>query len=155
MNAIIEKFVSDKNIALIGVSANKQKFGNALLHELTKKGYTVFPVHPSLTEVEGVKCFPDVKTLPENVTNLVVVVNPLATEQLIPQLTGSSIKRIWMHRGVGKGSGSAAAIESCKENGIEVVYGFCPMMFFSPSGIHSFHFWMRKKFGKIPAEFTL
>jgi len=155
MKAIIEKFVGDKNIALIGVSANKQKFGNAVLHELTKKGYTVFPVHPSLNEVEGIKCVPDVKTLPENVTNLIVVVNPLATEQLIPQLKGSSIKRIWMHRGVGKGSGSAAAIEACKENGIEVVYGFCPMMFFSPSGIHGFHFWMRKKFGKIPAEFTL
>lgn len=155
MKAIIEKFVSDKNIALIGVSANKQKFGNALLHELTKMGYTVFPVHPSLTEVEGIKCVPDVKTLPENVMNLIVVVNPLATEQLIPQLKDSSIKRIWMHRGVGKGSGSAAAIESCKENGIEVVYGFCPMMFFSTSGIHRFHFWMRKKFGKIPAEFAL
>jgi len=155
MKAIIEKFVSDKNIALIGVSANKQKFGNALLHELTKKGYTVFPVHPMLGEVEGIKCFPDIKTLPENVTNLVVVVNSLATEQLIPQLKSSSIKRIWMHRGVGKGSGSAAAIESCKESGIEVVYGFCPMMFFNPSGIHSFHFWMRKKFGKIPAEFAL
>ena len=154
MKAIIEKFVSDKNIALIGVSATKQKFGNALLHELMKKGYTVFPVHPSLTEVEGIKCFPDVKTLPENVTNLVVVVNPLATELIIPQLKDSSIKRIWMHRGIGKGSGSATAIESCKETGIEVVYGFCPMMFFSPSGIHSFHFWMRKKFGKVPAGFT-
>ena len=155
MNAIIEKFVSDKNIALIGVSADKQKFGNALLHELTKKGYTVFPVHPSLAEVEGIKCVPDVKTLPENVTNLIVAVNPLAAEQLIPQLKDSSIKRIWLHKGAGKGSGSAAAIESCKENGIEVVYGFCPMMFFSPSGIHRFHFWMRKKFGKVPEEFTL
>ena len=155
MKTIIEKFVSDKNIALIGVSANKQKFGNFLLHELTKKGYTVFPVHPSLTEIEGIKCFSNVKSLPCQVTNLILVVNPLAAEQLIPQLKGSSIKRIWMHRGVGKGSGSAAAIEACKENGIEVVYGFCPMMFFNPSGIHNFHFWMRKKFGKVPAEFIL
>ena len=46
MNTIIEKFVSDKNIALIGVSSDKKKFGNMLLLELTKKGYTVFPVHP-------------------------------------------------------------------------------------------------------------
>ena len=56
MNAVIEKFVSDKNIALIGVSANNQKFGNILLVELTKKGYTVFPVHPELSEVNGIKC---------------------------------------------------------------------------------------------------
>ncbi len=155
MNTIIERFKGDKNIALIGVSANKQKFGNFLLHELTRKGYTVFPVHPAITEVEGIKCYSDVNTLPCHVTNLLIVVNPLATEKLIPQLKDSPIQRVWMHRGAGKGASSAAAIESCKENGIEVVHGFCPMMFFSPSGIHSFHFWMRKKFGKIPAEFTL
>ena len=155
MNAIIEKFVGDKNIALIGVSANKQKFGNALLHELTKKGYTVFPVHPALSEVEGIKCHSDVKTLPCHVTNLILVVNPLVTEQLIPQLKDSSIQRVWMHRGAGKGSGSEAAIEACKENGIEVVHGFCPLMFFSPSGIHSFHFWLRKKLGKVPQEFSM
>ena len=155
MKAIIEKFVGDKSIALIGVSADKQKFGNALLHELTKMGYTVFPVHPTLAEVEGIKCYQDVKTLPEFVTNLILVVNPLATGQIIPQFKDSPIQRVWMHRGAGKGSGSVAAIEACKENGIEVVHGFCPMMFFSPSGIHSFHFWLRKKFGKVPPEFSL
>jgi len=155
MKAIIEKFVGDKNIALIGVSADKQKFGNALLHELTKKGYTVFPVHPTLAEVEGIKCYQDVKTLPDYVTNLLIVVKPTNTETIVRQLEDSSIQRVWMHRGAGKGAASATAIETCKENGLEVVHGFCPMMFFSPSGIHSFHFWLRKKFGKVPAEFTV
>jgi len=90
MNTIIESFKGDKNIALIGISTNKQKFGNALLHELTKKGYTVFPLHPLLAEVEGIKCYPDVKTLPDFVTNLILVVNPLATGQIIPQLKDST-----------------------------------------------------------------
>ena len=154
MNTIIDGFVSDKNIALIGVSADKTKFGNALLSELTKKGYTVFPVHPSLPEIEGIKCYTDVKLLPGHVTNLILVVKPAVTEHIIPQLKGSSILSVWMHKGAGQGSGSAAAIEACKEIGIEVVHGFCPMMFFSPSGIHRFHFWLRKKFGKVPAGFT-
>ena len=154
MKTIIEKFVSDKNVALIGVSAEKQKFGNALLQELTKKGYTVYPVHPTLAEVDGIKCFQDVKALPDNVTNLILVVNPEVTVQIIPQLKDSPIMRVWMHKGIGAGSGSLAAIEACKEHGIEVVHGFCPMMFFSQSGIHGFHFWLRKKFGKVPAEFV-
>jgi len=154
MNSIIEKFVGDKNVALIGVSVDKQKFGNAILQELTKKGYTVFPVHPTLSEVDGIKCFPDVKLLPDNVTNLILVVNPKVTVQIIPQLNDSPIRRVWMHKGIGAGSGSLAAIEACKEHRIEVVYGFCPMMFFSGSGIHGFHFWLRKKFGKVPAEFV-
>lgn len=154
MNTIIEKFVSDKNIALIGVSKDKQKFGNALLIELTKKGYTVFPVHPTIEEVNGSKCYPGIKTLPDYVTNLILVVKPEVTEQIIPQLKDSSIQRVWMHRGAGKGSASAVAIEACEKSGIKVVYGFCPMMFLNPSGIHRFHFWLRKNFGKVPAEFS-
>ncbi len=154
MNAVIEKFVSDKNIALIGVSANNQKFGNILLVELTKKGYTVFPVHPELSEVNGIKCYSGVESLPDQVTNLILVVKPETAGQIILRLKDSAIRRVWMHRGAGEGSASASALEACKKIGIEVVYGFCPMMFFAPSGIHSFHFWLRKKFGKVPAEFT-
>ena len=154
MNAIIEKFVNDKNIALIGVSTAKQKFGNYLLTELTKKGYGIFPVHPTLKEVNGMKCYGDIFELPDHVTNLILVVQPTVTEQIVAQLKGSSIKRVWMHKGAGKGSASAAAIKTCNDMGIEVVYGFCPMMFFSRSGMHSIHFWLRKKFGEVPAEFA-
>ena len=153
MNTIIEKFTSDRNIALIGVSSDQKKFGNAILRELVKKGYTLFPVHPSLKEVEGIHCIPDVHSLPENVTNLILIVNPAASEQIVSRLGDSPIRRVWMHRGSGKGSASSAAIDSCRTAGIEVVYGFCPMMFFSPSGIHQMHFWLRKKFGNVPAEF--
>ena len=153
MNTIIEKFVSDKNIALIGVSTDKQKFGNALLTELKKKGYTVFPVHPFLAEVNGLQCYPEVKSLPDYVTNLILVVKPEVTEQIIPLLKDSSIQRVWMHKGAGKGSASAVAIEACEKIGVEVVHGFCPMMFLNPSGIHSFHFWLRKYFGKVPEGF--
>jgi uncharacterized protein len=154
MNAIIEKFVSDKNIALIGVSANKLKFGNAIMAELTKKGYTVFPVHPTLAEVDGMKCYSGVELLPDYVTNLILVVKPQITELIISQLKDSPIKRVWMHRGVGKGSASDTAIGACKNKGIEVVYGFCPMMFLAPSGMHNFHLWLRKNLGKVPAEFS-
>jgi len=153
MNTIIDRFVNDKNVALIGVSTDKHKFGNAILNELTKKGYTVFPVHPTFGEIQGIKCYPDIKTLPVHVTNLILVVNPVVTQQIVSQLNGTPIRRVWMHKGAGKGSGSAVAVETCKEAGIEVVHGFCPMMFFSPSGIHSIHFWLRKKFGTIPAGF--
>ncbi len=154
MNSIIEKFVNDKNIALIGVSQDKTKFGNALMTELSKKGYTVYPVHPAINEIGGVRCYSDVRTLPEYVSNLILVVKPEVTENIVRQLKDSPIKRVWMHKGVGAGSGSAVAIEDCRANGIEEVHGFCPLMFYSGSGMHGFHFWLRKKFGTVPAGFV-
>ncbi len=154
MLEIINHFVEDKNLALIGVSKNQQKFGNALLKELSKLGYTIYPVHPDLQYVEGVKCFRSLDELPENVQNLLLVVQPKATEEIVKGINPDKIKRVWMHKGMGSGSSSILAIHECKDKGIEVVYGFCPMMFLSSSGIHRFHLWMRKTFGKTPAEFN-
>jgi uncharacterized protein len=153
MLEIINHFVEDKNLALIGVSKDPRKFGNALLKELSKLGYTIYPVHPELQYVEGVKCFRSVDELPENVQNLLLVVQPKATEEIVEEINPGKIKRVWMHKGMGSGSSSILAIQECKNKGIEVVYGFCPMMFLSDAGIHRFHLWMRKTFGKTPAEF--
>lgn len=155
MKNIIDQFINDKNVALIGVSRDPRKFGNALLKELTKRGYHVFPVHPEIKEVEGVKCYASTDDLPDKVKNLILAVQPKVTEEIINQIKPSKIQRVWMHRGMGTGSASIKAIEECRVKGIEVVYDFCPMMFISPSGFHGFHYWMRKTFGKLPSGFTL
>ncbi|MEN8222100.1 MAG: CoA-binding protein [Acidobacteriota bacterium] len=57
----MEKIV--ENIALIGASANKSKYGNIILKDLRSKGYTVFPVHPALKEIEGIKVYNSVDEL--------------------------------------------------------------------------------------------
>lgn len=57
MNQTIEKFISKRSFALAGVSKDSRKFGNAILKELAGRGFTVYPVHPSLDSVEGVKCY--------------------------------------------------------------------------------------------------
>jgi uncharacterized protein len=153
MKKIIDRFIEDKNIAIIGVSKDERKWGNALVKELAKEGYSVFPVHPEIKEAAGTRCYSSLDDLPENVTNLLLAVQPKVTEAIVNKINPQKIKRIWMQRGAGKGSGSESAIKECKEKGIEVVYGFCPLMFFSPGGIHGFHFWLRKTFGKLPSEF--
>ena len=52
----INNFTSQKNIAVAGVSRKKQKFGNAIYKELTKRGYNVYPVNPNLDEYKGKTC---------------------------------------------------------------------------------------------------
>ena len=155
MIQVIDQFINDKNIALIGVSRDQRKFGNALLKELTKRGYIVYPVHPEIKEVEGINCYPSVDDLPEKVKNLLLVVQPKVTEEIVRQINPQRIRRVWMHRGMGSGSASIIAIEECKRKGIEVVYDFCPMMFVSQNGFHGIHFWIRKTFGKVPSEFSM
>ena len=154
MKDIILKFQEDKKVAIVGASNNKDNFGRSLMEELSKKDYQVFPVNPKCAEVEGVACVSTVKELPKEVFNLILAVPPSLTDEIIDQCIGTPIQRVWMIRGVGKGAYTESAHEKCKENNIDVVYGFCPLMFLG-DGMHKFHFWLRKTFGKIPAEYQL
>ncbi len=154
MKDTIQEFIKDKKVAIVGASGNKDNFGRSLMVELTKKEYQVFPVNPNYEEVEGVACVPTVKELPKEVVGLILAVPPSLSEKIIDQCIGSSIKRVWMIKGVGRGAYTEKAHQLCIENNIKVVYGFCPLMFLG-DGMHKFHFWLRKRFGKLPEEYIL
>lgn len=154
MKTIIQEFLDDKNVAIVGASARKDNFGRSILVELTKSGYGVFPVNPNCEEVEGIKCVPSVKELPEHVKGVILAVPAALSEEVVAQCAGTPVRRIWLIKGVGRGAYSEKAHELCRENNIDVVYGFCPMMFFG-KGMHKFHLWMRKTFSTLPAEYQL
>lgn len=154
MQDLIDKFLSDKNMAIVGVSPRKENWGKALMVELEKSEYKILPVNPKYEEIEGEKCYPSVADLPKEIENAIIAVKPEIAESIIDQFEGSSIKRVWFQRGMGKGSYSEEAAGKLRENGIEVIYGFCPMMF-AGNGFHKFHFWLRKNLGKTPAEYRV
>jgi len=38
-------------------------------------------------------------------------------------------QRVWLHRGLGRGSSSQEAVAACRQHGIAVIPGGCPNMF--------------------------
>ena len=42
------------------------------------------------------------------------------------------IPRVWLHKGAGPSSVSPDAVHVCRDHGVEVVDGACPMMFIEP-----------------------
>jgi predicted CoA-binding protein len=152
MKKTIQDFLDHKNVAIAGASPKKENFGLFLKKELEKRGNHIFPVNPKYKEIEGVACIPSVRDLPADVENLIMAVPPELSEEIARELVGSTIKRVWMVKGVGKGAYSEKAHRVLTENQVDVIYGFCPMMFYG-EGMHKFHLWLRKTFGKLPPEF--
>ncbi len=152
MEKTIQEFVDSKKIAIAGVSRDSKKFGNHLLIGLEKKGYEVFPLNPHVEEIEGRKCYQSVVALPADVDSVIIATSPGYTDQVVEECALAGIKRIWMIKGAGNGAATDTAIDMCKAKNIKYVHGLCPMMFFDGSGLHGFHYWIRKNFGKMPAE---
>jgi predicted CoA-binding protein len=144
----IDDFLGQESLALAGLSRSGKKFGNAVLKDLSAKGYEVLPVHPEAAEIGGVRCYPSLADLPSRVGGLVLVVPPAQTEALVKEAHETGIVRVWMQQG----AESDAAIRYCEDHGIDVVHGECIMMFAQPKGIHKLHRWLRGAFGKLPTD---
>jgi predicted CoA-binding protein len=145
--AAVADFVSQRKLAVVGISRKKMKFGNLAFRELKRKGYKLFPVHPHAEQLEGERCSASLAALPEPVDGLLVIVPPAQAEQVVREAAAAGIRRVWLQQG----AGSPAAIRFCEDNGISVVHGECILMFAEPAAwYHRAHRWVWGLLGKLP-----
>lgn len=144
---IVEEFLIQKKIAVVGVSRTKTKFGNAIYKELKQKGYDVFPVNPNLQTFEGDVCYPDLLSIPDRTDAVVINVHSVQAEKVIREANQAGIKKVWLQQG----SQSDSAVKYCEENGIDCISNECILMFAQPSAfIHRAHKWIWGVLGKLP-----
>ncbi len=144
----VDNFLNNKSIAVVGVSRDRKKFGYSVFKHLKDRNYTVIPVNPNLTDVDGNKCYPNLTSIKEKFDGVVLVVPALQSEKVVKEANDLGIKSVWFQQG----SSSDKAVKFCEENGMSVVSGECIMMFTEPvESIHKFHRWVWKIFGKLPA----
>lgn len=145
---VVDEFLSQKKIAVVGVSRKKTKFGNAIYKELKQKGYQVFPINLHINVFEGDNCYPDLLSIPEKVDTVIINVPPAQTEKVVREAKQAGIKKVWLQQG----SQSETAVKYCEENGIDCVSNECILMFAQPSAfIHRAHRWVWGVLGKLPA----
>ncbi len=75
---VLDSMFSPKSVVVVGASANPSGWGGStFLTDLLKRGYQgrVYPVNPKATEIAGLKCYPDVKSIPE-IPDLVIIAIP-------------------------------------------------------------------------------
>lgn len=146
-NTTIEAFLAPKKLALAGISRNPKKFGHAAFTELKKKGYEVYPVHPSATEIDGVLCYPSVESLPAGITHLVSMVPKDQTTAVVRAALDRGINNIWIQQM----SETPEAIQLAQERNAGLVIKTCILMHITPvKGVHAFHRGLLKLFGKLP-----
>jgi len=144
-------FLSQRRIAVAGVSRNSKETANLIFRKLRDSGHEVFPINPKAAEVEGAACYPDLASLPVKVDGLMIVTPPSAAKTLVDQCAALGISRVWMHRSFGSGSVSGEAVQACRQHGIHVIAGACPLMFCKPVDFgHKCIHWIARLTGQLP-----
>jgi predicted CoA-binding protein len=143
----VDRFVSGRTLALVGVSAKGRGFGSAAYKELKARGYRVLAVHPSARAIHGEPCWPSLAKMPERVERLLVSVKPDRADLVVRDAAAAGVRQIWFQQG----SESPAALETCRSLGLAAVHGQCILMFAEPVGsVHKLHRWVLKLFGRLP-----
>lgn len=143
--AVVEDFLAQERLAFVGVSHDPKEFSASVYRELKAHGYALFPVNPHAAEVDGDRCVASVADLPGDLDGAVVMVTPAAAAGVVQDLVDHGVPRVWLHKGAGPSSATEEAVALCREHGVEVVDGACPMMFMEDaSWFHRVHRWGRE-----------
>ena len=86
-------------MAVIGASNNRRKFGNRAVRAYKLRGYTVVPINPHETEVEGLRAYKSVLDVPGSIEMASFYVPPDVGERVIEEIARKQIPEVWLNPG--------------------------------------------------------
>ncbi|HOV60369.1 MAG TPA: CoA-binding protein [Candidatus Hydrogenedentes bacterium] len=86
-------------IAIVGASPDRKKYGNKAVRAFLKGGWTVYPIHPTAREIEGVPAYPDLKSLPGPVDRVSMYVPPAVGITLIEDIAALKPREFFLNPG--------------------------------------------------------
>ena len=86
-------------VAVIGASNDRHKFGNKALRAWRHAGYSVVPVNPNATEVEGEPAFAHVTDYPGTIDEATVYVPPARGLAVVEDVAAKGIPVVWLNPG--------------------------------------------------------
>ena len=81
---IIDDFLSQKRIAMVGISREPRSFSVSLFEELCRRGYDMVPVNPNTPNVLGHRCFARLQDIEPRVDTVILMTSPAQTEKMLP-----------------------------------------------------------------------
>ena len=101
--------VSMLSIAIIGASKSRDKFGNKAVRAYAQKGWTVYPVNPKETGIEGLVCFASVLDLPDVPSVASLYVPPSNVLPVLEDVAKKGIRKVYFNPGTESEEGIQAA----------------------------------------------
>ena len=89
----LKRFFNPRAIAIIGASTDVRTINGKPLHYLQRHGFAggLYPVNPKYPEIGGVGCYPDLKSIPNDIDLALIVVNYKLVPAMIEQCAAKHV----------------------------------------------------------------
>ena len=88
-----------KTVVVLGASADRAKFGNKAVRAYAQRGYTVYPVNPKASVIEGQPVFKSIRDVPVQPERVTVYLPPAKLLELLPEIAAKGCDELWLNPG--------------------------------------------------------
>ena len=145
MPSFYETFWDNERYAVVGNTAHKP-FPRITYANLKQRATTLFPVDPSIADIEGDTTYADLASLPEKVQAVVIEVPSEQTAEWVNKAADAGIEHVWIHQG----ADTPEALAIAEQRGLKLRHGSCAVMYVTEGFAqgHGIHRFLWKKLGK-------
>ena len=105
------------SVAIVGASADRRKFGNKAVRAYQRQGWTVYPVHPALSEIEGLRAYASLREVPAPLDRVALYLPPELGLTVLPDLAAVEHGELF----VNPGADSAELLRQARALGLEPI----------------------------------
>ena len=93
MKDTIKALFSPASVAVVGATSRSGSVGQAVMHNLIQSEFqgVIYPVHPTLRSIYGVKAYPSLADIPDPVDMAVVIVKPEMVPGILEAAAGKGV----------------------------------------------------------------
>lgn len=88
-----------RTIAIIGASNDRAKYGNKAVRAHLQQGYSVFPVNPKESQIEGLPAFKTISEVPIRPQRISVYLPPPVLLKILPEIAAKGCDELWLNPG--------------------------------------------------------
>jgi predicted CoA-binding protein len=104
-------------IAILGASADRAKFGNKAVRAFARQGWTVFPVNPKESHIEGLPAFAGIADVPGRLDRISVYLPPPVVLKILPAIAAKGCAEFWLN----PGAESPEVVAAAEQLGLNVI----------------------------------
>lgn len=112
-----------RRFAVVGATAQPEKYGYEIVKALVDAGYDVYAVNPKYTEILSRPCHPSLAALPQEPEVVIVALRPEAVPSILQQCADLGYSLVWLPLGCW----SYEALNLCRRLGLHFIYDRCPV----------------------------
>jgi predicted CoA-binding protein len=87
------------NVAVIGASNNRSKFGNKAVRSYLAHGHSVYPVNTHEAVIEGLPVFRTIEDIPVDIDVALVYLPPATALAVLPGIARKGAKQLYLNPG--------------------------------------------------------